>query len=407
MTNPLAGHTAAVGFGRDAQGLKDGDGLTSPSLTNLYEGIHGNGIIRLEGGATGDALRNSIISATPGFVEQGASGTSYVKVSGGFCKLDGSLYKFAGGNGSTVEFRIGTDTNYSGTLPSPPSVVSDVFVVVYLAGALNGTHKHVMYEVGTPVSPTAGTPLVPNVFLSKPSALGVDSTNHQTTVLAIIRYTLAAGQANLTAAFTASGIVHDRRTFLDSNSPMYLAPMTTGATLSVGDNENVDSASVLDSRHTDPEDGDFSGSDFGAIWQTHTEGDYVGHSASDNNHAVLLYAAPRKLDGTTVHDTHRLGPNKVVALTHSPSSVSFTFDQGNIFLVNTASGAVTLTPSGSFPHGHIVRVRNYSPSGSNAVTFDDAKPNATASSANQTVAVGKYSEFIYDGTNWFVLFAQA
>ena len=99
MTNPMSGHTAGTGFSADAQGLKDG---------------------------------NSIISSTSGFVEEGPTGTSYVKVSGGFCKLDGTLYKFAGGNGSSVEVRIGTDTNFSGSLPSPPSSVSDVFVVIYL-----------------------------------------------------------------------------------------------------------------------------------------------------------------------------------------------------------------------------------------------------------------------------------
>ena len=407
MTNPMSGHTAGTGFSADAQGLKDGDGLTSPSLTNIYEGIHGNGIMRLAAGATGDALRNSIISSTSGFVEEGPTGTSYVKVSGGFCKLDGTLYKFAGGNGSSVEVRIGTDTNFSGSLPSPPSSVSDVFVVIYLAAGLNGTHKHVMYEMGTPVAPSAGTPLVPNVFLSKPTSLGTDSTNHQTTVLAIIRYTLAAGQANISAAINASGIVHDRRTILDAHTPLYLAPMTKGAIGGIADGDNIDSASVMDTRHTSPENGDLSGSTFGAIWQTHTEGNYVGHSASDNNHAILLYGAPRKLDGVAVHDTHRLGPNQVVELTHSPSSVAFTFDQGNIFLVKTDDGAVTLTPSGDFPHGHIVRVRNHGKTGSNAVTFDDAKVNATDSATNRTIARGKYSEFVYDGTAWQVLFEQA
>ena len=44
MTNPKAGHMSASGMSTDAQGLRDGDGLTSPSLTNIYEGLHGNGI---------------------------------------------------------------------------------------------------------------------------------------------------------------------------------------------------------------------------------------------------------------------------------------------------------------------------------------------------------------------------
>ena len=58
MTNPKAGHTSASGMTVDSQGLRDGDGLTSPSLTNLYEAIHGNGILRLGDGAKGDGNRN-------------------------------------------------------------------------------------------------------------------------------------------------------------------------------------------------------------------------------------------------------------------------------------------------------------------------------------------------------------
>ena len=38
--NPLSGHTAGSN-----DGLRDGDHILSPSLTNLYEGVHGNGIL--------------------------------------------------------------------------------------------------------------------------------------------------------------------------------------------------------------------------------------------------------------------------------------------------------------------------------------------------------------------------
>ena len=98
MTNPTAGHTSATSMGGNAQGLRDGDGLTSPSLTNVYEALHGNGIMRLGDGAKADSLRNSIVPQTPGFIELGSS-TGQLKVYGGYCVIDGVLYKFAGGPG--------------------------------------------------------------------------------------------------------------------------------------------------------------------------------------------------------------------------------------------------------------------------------------------------------------------
>ena len=164
MSNPLSGHTSATGFGADAQGLRDGDGLTSPSLTNLYEAVHGNGILRLGDGARGDSLRNSIVANTPGYIQ--TTGTQgEIKVFGGYCVLDGILYKFAGGPGSHETLIVG-DTGtpaFSGDLPSVPSSNSDVFVVVYLAGR-DSPEAHVRYEMGTPAAPTSGTPLIPNRF---------------------------------------------------------------------------------------------------------------------------------------------------------------------------------------------------------------------------------------------------
>ena len=105
MTNPLAGHTSATGLGSSSEGLRDGDGLSSPSLTSLYEGTHGNGILRIEDTAIGSSTRNSIISATPGFVETGTSGQ--LTIHGGWCVIDGALYKFAGGAGSTQVINVG------------------------------------------------------------------------------------------------------------------------------------------------------------------------------------------------------------------------------------------------------------------------------------------------------------
>ena len=47
MANPNSGHTAEnITWGVD--GLRDGDVITSPSLTNLVHGVHGDGILRLQ-----------------------------------------------------------------------------------------------------------------------------------------------------------------------------------------------------------------------------------------------------------------------------------------------------------------------------------------------------------------------
>ena len=46
MVNPKSGHTRAESGTANAEGLRDGDGILSPSLTNPYEAFHGNGILR-------------------------------------------------------------------------------------------------------------------------------------------------------------------------------------------------------------------------------------------------------------------------------------------------------------------------------------------------------------------------
>ena len=99
MSNPKAGHTSATGMGTSSEGLRDGDGLSSPSLTGPIEAAHGNGILRLEDTAVGASARNSIATSTPGYIVTAASGV--VTIHGGWCVIDGVLYKFAGGPGST------------------------------------------------------------------------------------------------------------------------------------------------------------------------------------------------------------------------------------------------------------------------------------------------------------------
>jgi len=391
LTNPTAGHTSATGMGSDAQGLRDGDGLTSPSLTNLYEGLHGNGIMRLGDGAKGDSLRNSVVANTPGFIQIGSS-QGEVKVYGGFCTLDGVLYKFANGPGSHETFIVGTTgggASHSGDLPSVPGSNSDVFVVVYLVGR-STPEAHLMYEMGTPAAATSGTPLLPNRFLSSPSVTGNTDLNHQTTVLGVIRYTMSGGAANVTASL-GSPVIHDRRTFL-RKSPLYLTPMTKGA---IG---NVDAANALtnpDSFFASPEEGDLTGSTFGAIWQTHRE-DVAGAK-----HGVILTALPKNLNTTPVTGTYVLGPDRLEVITTS-GNVTFTFDEANIWVITT-DAARTINPTGVFSAGHVVDI--FHKAGAHNLHFDSTSGGHSSTPINVNIASGESARFVYDGDNWHQVIA--
>ena len=391
MTNPTAGHTSATGMGSDAQGLRDGDGLTSPSLTNLYEGLHGNGIMRLGDGAKGDSLCNSVVANTPGFIQIGSS-QGEVKVYGGFCTLDGVLYKFANGPGSHETFIVGTTgggASHSGDLPSVPGSNSDVFVVVYLVGR-STPEAHLMYEMGTPAAATSGTPLLPNRFLSSPSVTGNTDLNHQTTVLGVIRYTMSGGAANVTASL-GSPVIHDRRTFL-RKSPLYLTPMTKGA---IG---NVDAANALsnpDSFFASPEGGDLTGSTFGAIWQTHRE-DVAGAK-----HGIILTALPKNLNTTPVTGTYVLGPDRLEVITTS-GNVTFTFDEANIWVITT-DAARTINPTGVFSAGHVVDI--FHKAGAHNLHFDSTSGGHSSTPINVNIASGESARFVYDGSNWHQVIA--
>ncbi len=387
MTNPTAGHTSGTGIGSNSQGLRDGDGLTSPSLTNIYEALHGNGIMRLGDGARGDSLRNSIVPITPGFVEALPSGA--VKVYGGYCVIDGTMYKFANGPGSSELFQVGITGNYSGDLPSVPSSNSEVYVVIYLVGR-NTPKAHLMYEIGTPASPSSGTPLIPNRFLSNPSVTGNTDGNHQHTVLAVLRYSMTGGAANVNASLSSTASVDDRRAYIRT-SPFYLTPMTKG---SIGNVDTSNALTDLDGFFGSPEDGDFNGSTFGAIWQSHRE-DKAGAK-----HGVIYASTPKNLNTTPVTDTHVLGPNRLEVVTLT-GDVTFTFDQGNIWIVTTDNNR-KINPTGTFPAGHVVEI--YHKAGSHTLHFDSTSGgHSTSTKINVDVAINKYAKFVYDGANWHKL----
>ena len=96
MTNPNSGHTAAnIPSAQD--GLRDGDVITSPSLTNFVEAVHGNGIIRLQDSAYDMTSRNEATTDSPGFITK--TGPNTITVQGGYAVMDGVMYSFGGGPG--------------------------------------------------------------------------------------------------------------------------------------------------------------------------------------------------------------------------------------------------------------------------------------------------------------------
>mgnify|MGYP000235751267 FL=1 len=104
--NPISGHTAGTN-----DGLRDGDHILSPSLTNIYEGLHGNGILSAHDTAFGDSARNTPTSLG-GAVSSGAAHQVTIKA----CTviLDGVPYPIDNGSGGDVTINL-TDEGTSGS----------------------------------------------------------------------------------------------------------------------------------------------------------------------------------------------------------------------------------------------------------------------------------------------------
>jgi hypothetical protein len=312
------------------------------------------------------------------------SGSGSVTVYGGYASLGGILYSFANGPNSSKTYTAGDTTWHLGSLPSVPSSNSDVIVTVYVVADNNTGVANVKHHFGTPVVTSTGTPLTSDSFLSQPQGSGAGVKNEEATVLAVLRYTMTGGAANVTASLNTP-TVSDKRCLL-SNSPMYLTPLTSGATGGYASGESIDHANrSLDTMNSvvgGTQSGAFNASPLGAIWQSH----------SPDGHAVLYYSARRDQGGSPARNTWRLAPNEVKTIT-TGSNQTTTFDGPNIWVITT-TGNITLTPNNAFPHSHTIRV--YHPSGSHTLHFDP-------SGLNYDVAAGKSVTFGYNGSAWSVI----
>ncbi|MDB4490620.1 hypothetical protein N9246_01145 [bacterium] len=375
VENVISGHTGT---------LTDGDYILSPSLTNLFEGIHGNGILMYEDTATGDSNRNAK-ATSPGFVSD--NGTNSIVVRGGYAVLDGLIIPFgniAAGATHTITLQQSTIEGSTSALTSGQTCL----LVVYACSDTESPRYGIHIEQGSPVS--SGFPVTPEAFLSDTSGLNgsLNLASKQSTALAVVKCTFNASAGDLDMEVTE---VYDVRTFVKP-SPIYFSPMTTG---SLGNQTGrIDSTADLDGMHGGGDEvGGLSSSNFGGMWMSYS----YGTDGTDGDH-VLYFSG--KQGGT--RRTHRIGPNKISVLN---TAQSVRFDGPNIFNATPASGDINLTPTGTFPPSHMVIVNNaqtsthkviFDPSGLslNSATVGDVNPSSSAI-------------FVYNGSAWVKVFATS
>ncbi len=359
MSNPLKTHT---------DNLQDGDFIFSSSLTNMLEGVHGNGILLLEDYAVGESRRVTP-SALPGAIAYASANT--VTIKGGHGVLDGTLIDFAGGYSTNTPNTLTLDldnSNYGSALSSGQQCLFVIYVTTDNSSGVN--------RIGVERS-SAGTsfPNTPTAFLNEGGSLDVD----QTFVLGVVKAIYADNSTTMKINVVSDSNIYDLRSYVRP-SPMYLGRMskgTVGATAS--DSIRINSHTDLDGVHGGgTENGTFSASKLGGLWM----------GADEGNNDVLFFSGYR----SSTRRTHRLGPN-LVLVQASSANITFQFDDYNYFIL-TPSGNINLTPDtsdSSFPPGHTIFVSNKH--ASNSVTL-------VQSSGNIVVGGNTSVVFVFDGTNW-------
>jgi len=375
--NPLSGHTAA-NITNAVDGLRDNDQILSASLTNMLEGVHGNGILLLDDTAAAGGNRNTPQNLS-GAV---AKSTAYqVTIKGGYTILDGILYKFADGYSGASPASITVDltkADGSGTAANnlhksagetytPLTSGQECLFTIYLSSDTDG--KHVQFVQSTAVTIGTGVyPVSDTTYLTEPDT---GNSVKQSVVLATVRAvyngseSLGTNNGGLKINITE---VNDKRVFVRP-SPIYLSPVTTGAVASTA---TVNSALKLDQQYTG-QHGDLNASSLGAVWmsksstKTSSGGTQVGAVGDDVVFLSLKEGGNRK--------TARLAPDKLYTDSSWTDTTNyFTFDGPNAFLLAPQQGSTYLYPdndSADFPAGHLVYVKNTLSSG-NAFQFENA-----------------------------------
>ena len=181
-------------------------------------------------------------------------------------------------------------------------------------------------------------------------------------MLATLRCVHESGSGNLNIKVTE---INDKRVFIRP-TPIYFTPVTSGAVAATG---AIDSHTDLDNLHGGSEAGSLASSRMGAMWQSYD---------SEGNQ-VMFYSGK---DSGGNRFTRRIF-NSVLSST--ATSITVTSADENVLML-TPSGTCTVTPSGTFPDGHVITIKNLH--GSNTVNFN------SLGAFGQTV-----KQYVYDKTN--------
>lgn len=416
MTDSLSGHTAAQN-NAGADGLRDGDALSSASLSNMLQGINGNGIVRLQDGAF--ASTRNAVDSQPGSVLRGTGSNSYkLTITGGYVRLDGVLYEFAGGPEGTANLELGNTGHGSGGVALAASG-EEILYVIYVAcdRGLNKVH----YEGGSPVNVSNGLfPSIPSQFLTDYDTAN-SQTNMKTHVLAVVRAKYkASGGGNHNLEIVE---VNDKRVFLPV--PVHYMPIMSKGdigsnkiTTSDGTNA-VNTFTDLNSLHT--EQGNVTINDsIVALWPSYPShaafsatapasgAAGFGHAPSHgrdiaSNHVKnALYFSGLNNEGTGHYSVRLDGRGVEASQTEITGNPTFTITaDGDSFIMSKVATGTTLTlnpqkdASGNymFPEGHIIEVCNEGAAGKGDIIFD-------ATELNTTLSPTERATFVYEGSKW-------
>ena len=375
----------------NTKGLTDGDFLLSPSLTNLYEAIHGNGIMLYEDSATSTSGRRNTPADLPGAISHSVN---VLTIKGGYATIDGLLVDFGGGYDAGHDdpldhvLKLNSDTiNGGGTALTNASHTALLVVYVSTEGGNHASTssgfdtsgsavKHIQVEMGTPV--TSGFPVTPEAFLEDSKAA---LASKQSTVLAVLKVNRDASGGTDNDLNLNVTDVYDMRTFIRPNAPIYMSPMTKDD-VAVYTNR-INKHTLIDGMHgSSNENGSLTASKFGALWMSKNESD----------ESVLFFSGEQG----AARYSWRLGPNATILNENMNGNLTFKKDGGTHFLLHAAGGTRQLNPVGDFPLSHTINVYNYS-SDSSAITFNGT--NDGASGANSySIAAGQSIIFTWSGS---------
>lgn len=413
-TDNIAGHTAAQNtLGED--GLRDGDSLSPTTLTNMMQGVHGNGILRYQDGAFGSTRNETNSGNQPGSMVRATKST--LTVSGGFAVLDGALYEFGSGVGNTITLDLNSGSHGTGALAL--SANEEAIYTIYIAPS--GGNNKVHYEGGSPADTTTGLyPSASNQYLINYKTLS-SGDNSKTIVLAHVRVEYAAsggGTNNLNIVE-----INDKRVFLESTAdyrvPLSVGTITSGE-IADGGAEGINNIAHLNAIHND--NGELAITDtvnvhwvshprYGAFSQTppsasdagYGQGPSRGADRGGSHAADSFYFAGRNNEQTGHYSVRLQGRGVDATSTALTTNGTWVLTaEGDSFLMLSPNSGVTITLNperdGSanykFPEGHIIEVCN---DGAGDIVFDN---QTSPAGLNATLSSGHRATFIYEGTVW-------